>query len=242
MRVWVVVPFSRAPNQGKVWCNFDRQEHQDKKLVVVKNGSAVDHWYQPDDFSGGAELILESEAHQSAARNTALDALREREDDPYVVFMDDDDYYGPGYLSEHVKLAKKGRIVGKYAHWVHFECKCFALFRPEMANKNLPWVKAGTIGGFAKEMPNFPIQSVGEEQAMCEIFRKQGGEVLSSSIYHHLYFRSRDPLKHAFQATDAAFVKIHGPWFYKYPEGSYGLVNGRMLPTAPRCTANGLNC
>ena len=170
-------------------------------------------------------LLLTSDKHQSIARNVALDAVREMDD--YVVFMDDDDYYGPEYLTEHRECAKHGRLVGKYSHWVRFEGVCTALFRQSRANSKQQWVRAGTLGGFAREFPDFPEQPIAEEIRLCEEFRLRGGEVWNSSISHVLYERREDTLDHAYGISNAGFARVHGPTFVRYPLDCLEYVNGR---------------
>lgn len=210
---WVLVPFSRPEMLDSVRQNFDRQQWKDKKLCIVENGEAVGHCKQAG-FT--PDLLLQSDAHPSKARNVGLAALRES--DEHFCCMDDDDWYGPYYVEEHVHAAARGRITGKITNWVHFESvgKLW-LFNRQRAGTLVPWVQGPTVGGYARDVADFPVVAIGEELVLCKGHRAAGGEVRSTSVGHFIYLRSTDERKHIYRTTPRRFADEHGPWFEEHP-------------------------
>lgn len=227
---WVVVPLSRPECVANVKENFERQSHEGKKLCIVENGGAQGACkaaeYEPD------MLLTSEEAHPSAARNAGLVALRDL--DAHVSFMDDDDYYGSYYQEEQISFADRNRITGKMTNWVRFEqVGKLWLFNRAKATKPSAWVQAATIGGYARTIPDFPVVDLGEELDLCTEFRKNGGEVRSTSVGHFCYMRSLDERSHLYKITPRGFANQHGPWFEEFRDDKRLLDEG-MPPVGIR--------
>lgn len=107
--IGVVVLFSRPWLGQMVLENFERQLHADKTLIVVENGRALGHW------NGPGEVVL-SEARRTHARNAGLEACRAYGLEHYAIF-EDDDWYGPGYLSDCWANRDRADVLGK-GSWV----------------------------------------------------------------------------------------------------------------------------
>ncbi len=181
--VWVIVPFSRPANAWRVLANFSRQQVQSKKLVLVANGAARDM-----PLLGGVSLSLTSDAHQSDAKNTALAEIRKR-GGGFTVVMDDDDYYGPQFLTEAVGYAKTHDVVGKARHFVSADRNLWLCSR-EQRNRKQSWLTGGTIGCWAETAPEYPRVGYGEDAEFCAQAERQGMSVFGTDIYHYLYRRN----------------------------------------------------
>jgi hypothetical protein len=222
--VWVVVPLSRPEMLPRVRENLSRQRFR-ARVCVVENGAAVGvceaQGFVPD-------ALLSSETHQSAARNEALFFLREKHPDAYWVSMDDDDYYGAEYVAEHAGLAKRGRMVGKSTHWVLFEGRFLALFRPwSSSGGGRHHCNGATIGAFVSESPEFSMRDVGEDGIFTSTFRARGGKIWMSSPYHTAYCRRGDGRKeHTFMCADKDLIRVMGPRCLVFPQDRLDLVNG----------------
>jgi hypothetical protein len=225
---WIIVPFSRPDFLGNVRENFDRQTQEGKKLCIVENGDAVGHCkqvgFEPD-------MLLSSDAHPSSARNVGLAALRDL--DAHFCCMDDDDWYGHYYQQEHILAGARGRITGKVTHWVHFEgLGKLWLFNRQKAGRQVAWVQGATVGGFARDVADFPIVDLGEELDLCQAHRAAGGDVLNTSVGHFVYMR-RETASHLYQITPRSFANVHGPWFEEHAE-NFDLVREGVPPTGTR--------
>ena len=112
--IYVIVPFSKPEFLENVKRNFVQQKHYNKKLIVVENGKGIGtckkHGFEPD-------VLLTSDAHQSWARNEAINWVKAHGGGLCANF-DDDDYYGPEYLSELHQNRGKANIIGKYDFYI----------------------------------------------------------------------------------------------------------------------------
>ena len=107
--IYAIVPFSRPDMLENVKNNFVRQKFLDKKLIIVENGPAIGackkYNFQPD-------ILLTSDAHQSHAKNTAINELNKR-GGGFWTTLDDDDWYGKSlHFSEMINVyAGNGNFV-----------------------------------------------------------------------------------------------------------------------------------
>lgn len=115
MTIWCICPFAREGFLNNVLENFDRQTYEDRRLLVVANGSAY-----KISFGHKRTKLLRSRTNLSDPMNKGLEYLRKRagKDDWFCKF-DDDDYYGPDYLSSIASVAESGaNAVARYKVWM----------------------------------------------------------------------------------------------------------------------------
>ncbi|MBA3803365.1 MAG: glycosyltransferase family 2 protein [Acidimicrobiia bacterium] len=103
MRLSVVVPFYRAVDFiPAAMQNLARQAQPGVEFVLVEDGSGDDtrdelhRW--ADKVPGARVVDLDVNRGLGGARNAGIDAAQGR----YLTFLDADDWYGPGYLSDLV--------------------------------------------------------------------------------------------------------------------------------------------
>jgi len=186
--VWVIVPFSRPENLEHVFANFRRQKFPFKKLVLVENGRALAQAAEPhmrERFD--AHLLLTSDAHQSAAKNTALHEIRKR-GGGFTVVMDDDDWYGPQFLTEACGYAKTYDVIGKSRHFMSVDGNLWLCGR-EQANREVGWLTGGTIACWAENAPDYPMDHFGEDVTFCAMAARSGLKIFGTDLYHYLYRR-----------------------------------------------------
>lgn len=178
--VWVIVPMSRPENAQRVAENFRRQKFPFKKLVVVQNGRAVGTPMQ-------ADLLLTSQQHQSAAKNTALSEICRR-GGGFTVVMDDDDWYGPQFLTEACGYARTYDITGKGRHFVSVDGNLWLCTR-EQRLRAQSWLMGGTIACWAEDAPEYPLITHGEDAEFCLAAERSGMRLFGTDVYHYLYRR-----------------------------------------------------
>lgn len=187
--VWVIVPFSRPENLHHVLANFRRQKFPFKKLCLVENGRALAAAAEPRQRErSDAHLLLTSDPHQSAAKNTALHEIRKR-GGGFTVVMDDDDWYGPQFLTEAVGYAKTYDVVGKSRHFVSVDGGLWLCNR-ERAHRQITSLNGGTIGCWAEAAPEYPSVGHGEDVFFCHESERRGMSCFGTDIYHYLYRRA----------------------------------------------------
>ena len=197
--------------RARVLSNFSRQAYPNKRLLIVENGDAC-HAYSGDD----ADCVLVSEAHQSSARNAGIAWLKRNRPDAYWVSMDDDDYYGEGYLSEHVLFAKPGRATGKWFGWYQFDSGLVYFGHGVPQYEPVPCLLGATIGSYVADAALFPEVQTGEEGGYCS----KMDEVFALSTQHFCASREGDPNEHTHKASEKKLwrragwtgVRVSGTW------------------------------
>jgi hypothetical protein len=208
-KIWVVVPFSRPGHLARVLGNFARQRFIGKRLIIVENGGALGSVPQPTPC-----LVLHSPEHVSHAKNAALDFIK-KQGGGFFTTMDDDDWYGPGYLDEVAGHARSYDALGKQRHFVSLgddiQDPAPQLLLTGRLQANLdpaPWFTGGTISGWAETA--LPYRAVpAEDIDWCDRMRAQGARLRGLSIYHYLYRRSYAGAKHTWEQTRGRFIAGH---------------------------------
>ena len=223
--IWVVVPLSRPEFLNNVVCNFTEQKFYGKKLVIVENGDAVGickkRGFQCD-------LILTSDKHQSHAKNTALAEIRKHGGGFWTTF-DDDDYYGPDYLTELSGYAKRGDLIGKLFHFIR---TTDGFMRVQLGQVNVPCeiqkpVAGPTISAWAEDCPDFAVVNTGEDtQLFVDMFNK-GAKVFSTSPWHFAMIRRESG--HTWKATDEQMVQHTDDGMFEMNDNHFEYVNGKAI-------------
>lgn len=196
--VWVVVPFSRPENLTRVVENFARQKFPFKKLVLVANGRARKQ-LEAGAFDVPWAEVFTCEAHQSAAKNTALAEIRKR-GGGFTVVMDDDDWYGPQYLTEACGYARTFDVIGKRRHFVSVDGQLWLCSREQRNRVGDDWLTGGTIACWAEDAPEYPLVKWGEDVGFCLAALRRGMKVRSTDLYHYVYRRD-STTDHAWQIS-----------------------------------------
>lgn len=239
-KIWVVVPFRRKGFRERVLENFARQRFAGKRLLLVVNGPAIGL----KDLPGDA-VVIESREHQSIAKNEALAYIR-KQGGGFFATMDDDDWYGPGYLDELAGYARTYDVLGKCWHFVSLG-EGYQRPEPQLilcnrryADQDSRWLTGGTLSGWAESVPDFPVLKDAEDLAWCARLVQQGARLRALSIYHYLYRRSYLGAEHTWRQSREAFVRsvrAHEP--LEFPLARDGqidldIVSAEKAPTATR--------
>lgn len=188
----VIVPFSRPNNIINVLNNFYSQNYLNKKLIIVENGLAIGKSY-------GADKILTSENHQAIAKNTAIDYLKSIGESIWTTF-DDDDYYGPEYLSELALNIDKAEVVGKHSIFINHYNEMY-LIDGLPQNNFTNCLNGPTISSRTEYGLYFPDTGKwGEDNGLCEEALTKGYRLYSTSCYNFCYLRT-EKQNHTYKAS-----------------------------------------
>lgn len=224
--IWVVVPCCREKQIRWVVDGFRRQEHPDKQLCIVENGEAVGAC---ERLGICPHLIVTSEAQVGRARNAGMYAIRER-GGGWISMWDDDDWYGPAYLSEAAELIETGKanIYGKQRHFVATPNSGMALFNEKGQNKYAYHIHGPTLVFRAEEGRAFHEQKEAEEIRWCHDMMKLGARIWSSSIHHLLYLRYGADHDHTWEANDSkvGFASMSNDYAYVLDSTDMRIVTG----------------
>lgn len=209
-KIWVVVPHSRPEHLRRAIENFERQRFPGKRLLIAANGAASDdqHWIN----AGCPRDWIQTREHQSIAKNEAI-AFIKKQGGGFFATMDDDDWYGPGYLDELAGYAKSYDALGKRRHFVSLgddltDCAPELLLcnRRYADSEDAAWLTGGTISGWAETAVDYPMMKEAEDLSWCDRMHAKGARIRGLSIYHYLYRRSYAGAKHTYVRERGRFI------------------------------------
>jgi glycosyltransferase involved in cell wall biosynthesis len=216
----VMCPMHRADDLVRVLDNFSAQSHAQKSLVVVENGDAVGACEVFGEnrlrIFGDVHVVHCGHQHQSTARNVGLRYIRQTWGPTvYVANMDSDDLYGADYLAEHVGVAVPGHVNVKQNGWVQFDEALVFLgqyWRPWTYNTGS--CNGGTIGGFAGELPDYPIVAAAEEHGFLASCRERGLKVINLTAKHYVYNRTGGRETHTWKGRAEKLLRASSGWIW----------------------------
>ncbi len=135
----------------------------------------------------GEEILPAAGLTPGPARQAALDYAR-RTPEAVLAFVDDDDWYGAGYLPEALAALALADVVGKRPGYVARPDGLW-LVMPFHASGPVRWVTGGTLAFRAGAVPDFRALGSGEDVAFCADCRARGLSVRSTSVEHWVYRR-----------------------------------------------------
>lgn len=99
MTPWIVVPFTRPDFAQNLSDNIERQTRS-VRVCVVEVGSATQCACAALGIPADVVIRAPDGTHAGPARNMGVRYLQMKEPHAPVLFFDDDDYYGPAYVSD----------------------------------------------------------------------------------------------------------------------------------------------
>lgn len=192
-----------------VLANFVRQEHKNKHLLVVENGAGIGAY---DGALMPGDIAIRSDAKSaSGARNAGLDWIRAKHPGAFVVTMDDDDYYGPGYLSEHVAHASHWNVNGKRWGWVSFDTGVVYFGTGWVPGPARGLLLGGTLGFFERPELRFDESvTCGEDAVFCKAAAMLGMNTNLLTSGHYCLSREGGPGAHTHKAKDGKIWRYAG--------------------------------
>lgn len=189
-----------------IFKNFNRQIYKNKELIIVlnKNSLNIEEYKAKAKKYKNIKVYKKDENYSLGhCLNFAVGVSKYE----IVAKFDNDDYYGPQYLSSSMEVFKKtgADIVGKSSHLVYFQqSKILAIRDPNRENKYVGFVNGSTLmfkKNVIKRVP-FANISIGEDTQFCRNCVKKGIRIYSSDMYHHVYIRRKSRSSHTWKVSD----------------------------------------
>lgn len=185
MTHYVICPYSKPEYLDNLVEALNRQTFRDFTPIVVENGPAVGTFPRLE----GAHVI-QSEAHQSHAKNAALKLIRDLGDGSWSCF-DCDDYYGKDYLKSQVEALQQGVIAGKsFGNMIYVSYEdglylhCLGTLDPSQV------ITGGAMSCRTAVVPDFPIIPYGEDGHWTwEMKTVHGATIVPTGPRHYCYNR-----------------------------------------------------
>jgi glycosyltransferase involved in cell wall biosynthesis len=208
------------------------QNYQNLELVIVLNNDAFEERLVRESFSG-FPLLQVLQVPETSNLGVCINAGASRATGSYVAKMDDDDVYGPSYISDLMlsALESGADIVGKKAAFYHFEDgQEHCLRHPQLRNRWLwPWTdetgrvecpaiikrNGSTAAGatlFVKSsvIREFPFDESaprGTDTLFQLACRRAGLTTYASDEFNFCYLRRADIHEHLWQITKLGILK-----------------------------------
>lgn len=210
IKVSVITCTNRPRYMKNVLENYHRQLYRDKELIIILNDNKmkINEW---TTITNNYPDITVFQVDEKKSLGYCLNYAIEKAQYNVIAKLDDDDYYGPEYLSQAVNALKYADVVGKYCTYVYFEeSKTLAIRNPKRENQYVYRLEGPTLV-FRKEIFNtvkFKDKSLGEDIQFCKDCLKNGIKLYATDKYNYVYVRHGSKDKHAWNIRDELYKKL----------------------------------
>lgn len=196
---------------SNIFENYSRQKHQKKELILIldKNSLEKSKYEKKAERHSNVRIIkLNEKTSLGNCLNYAVKISRYN----ILAKFDDDDYYGPKYLSDSLQAFETtdADVIGKRSHLVYFESnKMLAIRNPNHENKYDSFVNGSSLI-FKKNIfkkVKFANISIAEDTQFCNDCLKKGIKIYSTNRFHHVYIRRSSKKYHTWKIKDKDFLQ-----------------------------------
>ncbi|MEW4282272.1 glycosyltransferase [Priestia koreensis] len=224
--ITVVTVTNRDHFMENAFMNFEQQTWAEKELVVVLNDFTMDvrEWKQRASLHQNVRVYA---LHESATLGECLNRAVSQASNPIISKFDDDDYYGPSYLTEVQSFFKKtgADVIGKATIYSYFkEDELLSLFQPgresiEVSATAFPakMCLTGATLSFRKEvLEKIPFASlnIGEDVDFQKRCLRSGMRLWSCSKKNYVHIRYSDQTHHSSMHGTAVLKRVSQPIGY----------------------------
>jgi glycosyltransferase involved in cell wall biosynthesis len=179
-------------------------------LIFVQNSSAFSEEEIAERFSAFKLKILSIPEEQFLA--DGLNAALEVASGAYLAKIDDDDYYGPNYLSDSLlafDYAPTAGLVGKKSFFAYVEAADQTVLRfPTQSYKFCRHVHGGTLVWDRRRLEGLEFESVrrGTDTRFLKSVQRMGVDIFSTDPFNFVHVRYADKTRHTWTIEDDEFV------------------------------------
>lgn len=216
--VSVLLPTIRPQNLEGVFRTLAGQRGVEPELVLLTHGFRLPQERLTELSNAfGLHKVVLLEASKDVSLGECLNRCVAAASGQVLTKMDDDDHYGPHYLSDQLHaLAYSGAdVVGKQTHYMHLENSNAALLRfASKEHRFTDFVMGPTIMARREVFFDhpFPHVAVGEDSAFLRAVHAAGKVVYSADRFN--YFQVRTGRGHTWQVDDAELLASGDLKFY----------------------------
>ncbi|MGP4033804.1 glycosyltransferase family protein [Pseudarthrobacter sp. 1C304] len=216
--VSVLMPTIRPQNLEHVFRTLAGQEGVDPELVLLTHGFRLSagRLAELSDMSGLRNVVV-LDASREVPLGECLNRCVAASGGEVLTKMDDDDHYGPHYLSDQLHaLAYSGAdVVGKQAHYMHLAASNASILRfAEKEHRFTDFVMGPTITAGRGVFLDHPFQpvAVGEDTGFLRAVHAAGKVIYSADRFN--YYQVRTGHGHTWQVEDAELIASGDLKFY----------------------------
>lgn len=209
--VSIITCTNRPHYMDKVIENYSRQKYEKKELIVILNSNKIDI----RKFKNAAQQYKNIKVYQLDEKKTLGECLNfavSRASYEIIAKFDDDDYYGPMYLKDSIKVFERveAGVIGKVASYVYFKGeKILTIRHPEMQYRYVHHINGPTliIKKAVFKMFKFRNISLGEDTEFCNDCVKNGIKMYCTNHLYHVYIRHASSNHHTWRIDNKELLK-----------------------------------
>ncbi|SDC96029.1 Glycosyl transferase family 2 [Paenibacillus sp. UNCCL117] len=209
----IIACTNRRSCMENLFRNYSRQNFRDTELIVILNHKSLklDEYLQAArPYQNVRIYSLPEHVSLGSCLNYGVSLSRYG----LIAKFDDDDYYGPNYLTEsrRVLLTTGADIVGKRAHFMYLSGRKVLLLRyGNRADRYAPLVQGATllIRRHVFSQVGFPDRNRGECVKLCSDSLAKGFTIYSGSPYNFLAIRRKNAKSHTWTANEDDLLRRH---------------------------------
>ena len=207
----IVLVTMRQNCMKNVFDNYERQDFKKKEMIVVLNNDnmSLAEWLRvAKQYENVKVFKLDEKITLGKCLNFGV--LQSKYD--FIAKFDDDDYYGPKYLSDSIKACDStdADVVGKGASFVYFKkSKTLAIRFLEKENKYVKHMDGPTFLIKKKVFDKVKFANIpsGVDTQFSKDCIRNGFKIYSTNKYHHVYMRHKSPNEHTWRIRDKDLLK-----------------------------------
>lgn len=209
--VSVITCTNRGFSLENILSNYLSQNYPLKELIIIINDDSI----SSEDWTNKLKVyndISVFKLPQTCTLGECLNFGVENSKYNYISKFDDDDYYGPNYLTDSINTFKftDAHIVGKYSIYAYLEdSNTLALRYPNLENRYMNYIAGSTLT-FKKDLFNkvkFRNISKSEDTLFLKDSLDKGFRIYASDRFNHAIIRRKDKSTHSWKITDNEFMK-----------------------------------
>lgn len=219
--VSALVPTIRPHQLDNLFATVARQRNVEIELVLLTHGFELEpERLEQLKTAHGLTRVQLLSADRDVSLGECLNRCAAAATGEVVAKMDDDDHYGPNYVSDqlHALHYSGADVVGKQAHYMHLRTSNATVLRfGHREHRYTDFVMGPTIvarRSLVLEVP-FPPLGLGEDTGFLRQVAAAGGRIYSADRFN--YFQVREPTGHTWQVEDATLLASADLKFYGGP-------------------------
>lgn len=211
-KITIVTPTNKTIYAKNIFQNYHRQLYPNKELIIILNNNQLrlhDWVEQSKMYPHSCVFQLDESVPLGECINFAID----HSSSYFVAKFDDDDYYGPNYLTDQIRCFQTtdASIVGKVGHFIYFEgLDSLFYFQSNDIYKFTDYLTGGThvIKREVFEKVRFMPYNIGEDTNFNHECNINHFKLYATDPFNYLRYRKSNKEFHTWKVDDAEYTKL----------------------------------
>lgn len=193
--------------------NFNRQIYSPKELIIIINNNkiALSAWKNKVQLNNNIKIF---KLDENISLGKCLNFAIERCKYPTIARFDDDDYYGPKYLSNSIKYfdIANTKLIGKQTIYVYFTKEKILAIKDINHEEQFVYFLNGATMLLKKEIfkeVRFRDISINEDVLFCKDCIKKGLKPYSGNKNDFVYIRQPNVNSHTWKISNTNLLNLY---------------------------------